>query len=445
MVAVIGILILVCCACNQPSSSEARATMPPNELPATELPSFATVIVDFSASFAPLSQIDRLALKETARAIADLAVQDWAPPTTVVWRKIGTASITQRPLCDVIEYKRSIIGAVGSAENLRTQLDGCAESIIRASREKPSQEPYTDISGGIMMSVQNWNAMSGRKVLIILSDFLEDLPKTATPVPLTLQGEAVLLLYRPGTTETEDTAPFLERIANWQARLLASGARSVAILPIFWTTADTVKQALTQKPDTGTSVALVSDLVPENGSPLVLKHAITTLSAALAKQAAEWPSPVTAGWFATARPAWRTSAVAPVVYTPRLVHRANELNSINGFREALEETGLALQQRQAVGRGDVDGALRLITNSDAAAKKYLVLLSDFSASAPKILNTSIRGEHVVMVYRATNSTDGSQFFDRLAKWQEYFKNTGATRVCAVDITTLTESVVNSCL
>lgn len=438
-------LLVTSGGCGREEATRSQQGHPETTAATIELPSFGTVIVDFSASFAPLSQSDRLALKETARALADLAVQVWSPPTTIVWRKIGAASAMPPPMCDVLEFNRSIIGAAGSADRLRSQLDACAESVISASRKSATQEPYTDISGGIMMAVENWKGISGHKVLIVLSDFLEDLPKGAAPVNLKLNGESVLLLHRPGVTDAQGPSPYLERVVKWQQQLLASGAKSVAALPIFWTTAETIKQTLTQKPDKGTSIALINDLAPDSTLSPVMKRTITTLASALAKQATAWAEPVTANWFGTARPAYRTVAVAPLVYTPRLVRRANELNTAGSFKDALEETGWALQSRQAVGNGDVDGALKLITNGYGGTNQYLILISEFNEPAPSLADLSLRGKRMLLVYRSRNAKSGSQFFDRLHQWQEFFRSIGAIRVCALDIMTLTESAVHRCL
>ena len=441
----ISTLLLADCGCNQAATTAAQRKEVKTNASAEDLPSFATVIVDFSASFAPLSQIDRLALKETGRALADLAVQDWPPPTTIVWRKIGTASATSAPFCDVLEFNRSIIGAATSVDRLRAQLDACAESVVSASRAAGTQEPYTDISDGIMMAVQNWAGMRGKKALIILSDFLEDLPKGKRATPIQLQGESVLLVHRPGTTEASDPATYLNRISNWKSRLEASGAQSVAILPAFRATLHTIEQAFMQQPVTGTSISLVTDLAPPMSDQRVVNRAVTTLSRAIASRASEWSAPVTAGWFATAQPAWRTTAIAPVVYTPRLARRANELNSTDVFAKAIEEMGLALHQRQNIGNGDIDGTLRLISNSDSASARYLVLLSDFANQPPSTAKSSLGGNRILLVYRATAAIDGAQFFDRLARWQEYFKASGVTQVCALDVATLTDSAIGDCL
>jgi hypothetical protein len=404
-------------------------------------PSFATILVDYSASFAPLTQTDRLALKETARALADLAVQEWNPPTTVVWRKIGTSSISPPLLCDILEYKRSIVGAASAAERLRDQLSTCAETVVRNSGTQ--QEPYTDISSAIMMAAQNWRSINGRKAIIILSDGQEDLPKGQQPTSLRLHGETIVLLHRPGTSEAADPIAYLERITAWKARLIAAGARQVAILPAFRATLPTVEQALTDQPDNGTSISLLNDLTPANDA--VTKHAIATLAAAIANRATSYPAPVRAGWFGIARPAWRTAAVAPVVFMPRLVRRPNEHNTANDFKTALEEPGFALLKRQDVGNGDIDGALRLIMNSETASRRYLIVLSSLSDVAPTQHNPSLLGATVLLVYQPSKQTDGATFFQRLDDWQGYFRRAGVAQVCALDLATLTEATIASCL
>jgi hypothetical protein len=439
------IVLLAGTACNHTPKTTDRTNQNQDSAAGAEPGSYATVVVDFSASIAPLTQADRLALKETARALADLTTQDWPPPTTIVWRKIGAASTTLTPLCETLEYKRSIVGAANTAEGVHAKLQTCAESVVLESRAPGAQEPFTDIVGGIMMAAQNWAPMHGKKTLIIFSDFLEDLPKASHPIHLELHGEAVLLLHRPGTTEGDDTLAYLSRIKMWKERLLAAGAQSVATLPTFRATFDNVEQAVTQQSAKGTTIALINDLVPSAPDQTTASRAVTTLAAALAKASSSWAAPVNAGWFAARRPAWRTIAVAPVVYTPRIARRANELNTTETFRIALEEMGIALQKQNDGGRGDIDGALRLITDSETAPSRYLVLLSDFLTPPPGVADTPLRGEQVLLVYRAGTTPDGAGFFDRLRKWQQYFKSTGAVSVCALDITTITESAINTCM
>jgi hypothetical protein len=441
------VLAFLACAlgCNRAAPAASTSRESKSNADSASEPSFVTVIVDFSASFAPLTQADRVALKETARGLAELAIQEWNPPTTIVWRKIGAESTNAAPLCDTIEYNRKVLGAMNAADGLRGTLDKCVETVINASRVRGSPEPYTDIGDAMMLASQNWAALPGRKTLVILSDFLEDLPKGRLPTSVLLHGEHILMLHRPGTTETSDSAVYLTRIGDWKRRMLAAGAGSVVALPIFRTTIYEVQNSLSENLRRGTSVLLVTDLgASDNDGPLT-KRAIGIVSKAVADLAGNWPAPVTATWFGATRPAWHTKSVAPVVFVPRLAQRSDEVNTADKFKTQLEEWGLALQQQSEVGDGDIDGVLRLVNDDKLDPSRFLILLSKFNFDPPPASNPAMNREQVVIVYTPPHSGKGGDFFRRISEWEQYFKKSGATNVCSLDLGTLTESTIEMCL
>src|SRR4051812_24675255 len=59
----------------------------------------ATVLLDFSLSFAPYSDTDRRAVDRIRAAIEDLTLHSWEPPVTTIWYGIGTQSLFAPPLC----------------------------------------------------------------------------------------------------------------------------------------------------------------------------------------------------------------------------------------------------------------------------------------------------------------------------------------------------------
>lgn len=430
----LSILALVLLGCT-------RATAPPPEHVEPEHSTFATILVDFSASFAPLTQTDRLALREVARALADLAVQVWSPPTVIVWRKIGGERAAPLPLCAVLEYQRRIVGAASALDRLRQELSTCVEAVVRDSRTK--QEPYTDISGGVMMASESWANIPASKFIVVLSDGKEDLPNGTQGTNLRLRGETVLILHRPGNTETAEPAAYIERLAALRERLLAAGARKVALLPTFRAALPTLEQALTGQPGSGTSIGFVLD-IGSTDEPHI-KRAVSTVAAAVARRALTYPEPVVAGWFASARPAWRTFAVAPIVFTPRLVRRADENNDVSAFKTAIEEPGLALLQRQHPGSGDIDGSLRLITSGETATSRHIVLFSNFGHQPPSHGTTFLHGTNILMVYQPTERGQTAELMIRLAEWRGYFQRSGAATICALDLGTITESTITTCL
>ena len=405
---------------------------------------FVTFILDFSASFAPLTQGDRIALRETSHAVSDLAVQDWSPPTTIVWRKIGSESTSAKPLCETLEYSRKLIGAVNAAQALRSGLETCVETVVRESQSKGSPEPYTDIGDAIMLASQNWAHLEGRKIIVVLSDFLEDLPKGKVATDISLHGDQVVLLHRPGSTEVSDPADYLQRIDAWKRRLRTAGAGSSVALPVFRATAYSVTGALGKQPSGGTSVMLVNDL-PVSSGPLSKGSAISELSSAIAKQASSWPAPVVATWFGATKPAWHAKSIAPVVYVPRLAQRTEEVNTTDKFRLQIDEWGHALQQKPDVGNGDLDGTLRLISQGDETPNRVLVILSEFNFDPPRKSNAAVAGTRVLIAYSTSDARSGANFFQRIAKWEQYFKSSGTSSVCTLDLNSLTESTVTMCL
>lgn len=121
------------------------------------------------------------------------------------------------------------------------------------------------------------------------------------------------------------------------------------------------------------------------------------------------------------------------------------MNTTDKFKLQLEEWGHTLQQRADVGNGDIDGVLRLISDGESTPNRLLVLLSEFTYDPPPKPNPTISGERVVIGYSANNAQNGANFFQRLRRWEQYFKQSGATNVCALDLNSVTESTLSMCL
>src|SRR5258708_15159211 len=161
--------------------------------------SSVVVLVDFSKSFVPLSQDER-ALREVSGATAELAQREWQPPVAVLWSRIQTASLVASPLCGPFQFQQSLIKRDDEdPAQIAQKLEDCTKSTVRASTVSVEQAPYTDISGAIALAAEQGESIVGSKYLIIISDFIEDLPPGKRPITLRLNGERVLLLHRTGT------------------------------------------------------------------------------------------------------------------------------------------------------------------------------------------------------------------------------------------------------
>src|SRR2546429_6761314 len=78
-------------------------------------------------------------------------------------------------------------------------LQACTKTVVRASTAGSERSAYTDISGAVALAAEQGQSVLGPKYIVIVSDFIEDLPPGKRPIRLQLNGERILLLHRPGT------------------------------------------------------------------------------------------------------------------------------------------------------------------------------------------------------------------------------------------------------
>ncbi len=209
------------------------------------------ILVDMSASFAPLTPQDKVALESAAEAALRFSSEEtegWQQPVKFFWSVIGSASMRQQPPCgSAIEF-RTIIGprrpsgTIRSADNLRTWFQAC---VLRFMGGAVPVQRYTDISGAIALAAEVDRPITGLKVLFVLSDFLEDLPHGDTPSTFVLSGEHVVLLYRPDLRSGQSGDQVFARVQAWERKLRAAGASHVCRLPVQGITAGSIESCLT--------------------------------------------------------------------------------------------------------------------------------------------------------------------------------------------------------
>jgi hypothetical protein len=451
-------LLLTSCRGNEAANSGSGHS-PEFAAASQDTPSFGTVLVDFSASFAPLTQVDRLALNESAGALTDVTVKDWSPPVTIMWNRIGANSTASRPLCGPFEFNRRLVSRSGDLsgdpEKLRHDLKQCVETVVKLSRlPKRELEQYTDLAGAISTASENWASVQGTKGLVILSDFLGDYKKGTRVAEMRLHGERIVMLHRIGNMDEPDVTTYLARITGFRNELLRSGAKTVVLLPTFRATKDTIRQALNDEATSpGVTISILDDLhiSEKDGS---INNLVDTLADSIAKRALEWPPPVVLTWFAAGVDGLHTDcSLPPVEFTPHLVKRtdadsAASTSSPDGFRTGIKEVGnLAL--RRANGNGDLIGALKLISEGETNLSSFrvTVILSDLSRTPPDLDASAIHlnRDHVIIIYRPSASFDSATFQDHLRAWQSYLQRAGSPRVCAMNLATITPSNMQLCL
>jgi hypothetical protein len=189
------------------------------------------ILVDLSATWhnAVQDQRNSAVLVELGHGVAG-ASEEMEPPINVQVRAIGSASLEREPLCNVTFQPR-----------LTRQKDGPANEVSRRqqlesylARDCPSHvlagppENQTEITSAIESIAAQPAAGARRRVMVLVSDFLED---TAAPVSLDadIRGFDVLMLYRPVQEDQVRPADMRARVLEWEQALSARGARVTKI------------------------------------------------------------------------------------------------------------------------------------------------------------------------------------------------------------------------
>jgi len=405
------------------------------------------VLVDFSQSFAPLSPQDERALREVSWASAKLAQQEWESPVAVLWSRIQTASLTSTPLCVPFAYQELLIKRdnEGSA-NIGQKLEECTRSTVRSSRDPSQQTPNTDISGAIELAAEQAESVLGAKYLIIISDFMEDLPRGKRPVKYQLHGEHVLLLHRSGTDRTPmEMIDHLERIRRWTHDILRAGASSVVDLPLSSVTAQRVMRALGAKSKTGTDVVVLQGL-PDTARPENLKMIAT----AVGKAALDWPSPLTLAWAdmrAEPNPPWQ---MPPLELISQLVKTPDGSSSMQDFLSHLNECAEGMQ-RFYPGAANADIAASIsyyVSAGTLDAQHIFLIISSFPdlPQAVRDLAVDLTGVKVVMLPAPNreDASDESAYTNRVTQWQRWLDQRHA-HVCRIPFNGLTNGSLLGCM
>jgi len=402
------------------------------------------VLVDFSRSFTPLGGADERALNAVTAALAEFTSRS-SPPVTFYWSRIETHSVLSERLCKPTRVDPKLIRSEGELDKtgLRTALAACAESIVKASAEATQRSQYTDIRGALALANEDTNGRASERVFVVFSDFLEDLPPGDKRAEYSLNGSRVLLLHRSGSDSRETTAEgHLALMAKWVAEVREKGATEVITMPVFGATEHRVGQSLTPRAKpAGTAVSVIVDTLYSSAESL------RTIANALSRIAQNWIPPVTVTWFAVEDSARLARPMPPVEYAEQLVKKPGVLSTRAEFAAKLEECALGTARwRRSQGTADISGAINLQQEAGQfEAQGILVVVSDLQR--PGVLSVKLAGSKVVMI-SAPNATDGGdeqQYFRRLHRWEQMFRDAGAGSVCRVQLRNLTPGSLTDCL
>jgi hypothetical protein len=185
------------------------------------------VLVDLSATWHNTENADRNSrvLRELGEGLAALTADAWEPPTMVQHRIIGKASLEREPVC-YLRYLPSIVplrdanpDVLRNSRDLRQYLgDHCPGFLLSRRPERA-----TEISAAIV-SIASLPPTNARRIIVIVSDFLEEAISPPSLNGSSLQGNFVLLLYRPLITDQLRPEEMAQRVNRWKERLSHLGA-----------------------------------------------------------------------------------------------------------------------------------------------------------------------------------------------------------------------------
>ena len=209
------------------------------------------VLVDYSKSFAPLGPEDRPALQAVTQIVRKLANERLEQPVKILWSIIGNESL--RPLQPCGPAKSFTLKLTGrtsgtgdqeliSQPELKDWLETCTDAV--ASLSQNNVQEFTDISGAVAFAAANGESVQTDRLLVIFSDFIEDLPPKHTATPFTLHGERVMMLWRPGSQDHQAPSAMMHRLEDWRARFTAAGAKATCTRPVLGLSADDVPPCL---------------------------------------------------------------------------------------------------------------------------------------------------------------------------------------------------------
>lgn len=427
------------------------------------------VLVDFSKSFA-VSRIqngkmvyglrpeDRRALNAVGGAVAELSSRSWTPPLKTLWTQIQTASITDKPLCAPLETVQKLVkpaGSIGTREEIEQVLTKCTNDVIEASKDERRLSAYTDISGAIATAADASSPDAAERVLIILSDFNEELVPGSQQARFTLKGERVVLIHRPGTDEPNNIGGYLARINDWKNKLLQCGASAVVAMPVFAVSESRLRGALRPKDfQLGTDLTVVADFKNDLSQTLGSKPGqdglLVQIGQTLSDISRDWPPPVTTLWMAIGESGFESKTLPPVEFGPSLIKKEHALNTVEEFARATEELARTLpNQSKNTAASDISGSLALASAVEPSAQLHVVIvISDFVDNGPQPPAAfNLNGSRVVMICASSNldRPDPNSFFQRRQAWEKRFLDSGASSVNQIPLMSFTPSDLRSAL
>jgi hypothetical protein len=215
--------------------------------------SAVAVMMDFSATFAPYDAQDEQAIHEIGRTIFEAARSGYLQqPVKVQWAAFGDQGLLPLAPCGppvvfsqrLTPQKQKDIQEKTRSDDFAKWLGECAP-VIKALSHSPQQ--YTDVSGALAFAASATREARSKRLLILYSDLLEDLPRDRSRSTFDLSGDDVLIVWRPGLDDRKQPSEVQKRVAAASALYKERGATRVCETAAQTITSGDVLSCLTTK------------------------------------------------------------------------------------------------------------------------------------------------------------------------------------------------------
>ena len=212
------------------------------------------IMLDFSKTFAPYSEVDEMAVKEIGKSIIGAVRQGWLQqPVKIEWAAFGDQGlIPVLPCGPPIVFAQKLTGGRRATpearlstniEDLASSFEQCAKAVKALS---VSAQQYPDVSGALAFAEKAVAEAKMRKVIIVYSDLREDLPAGRAPSTYDLSGNNVFLIWRPGLDDRDQPTDTQQRIREAVRLFQERGSVRVCDAPVQVVTSGDILGCLTK-------------------------------------------------------------------------------------------------------------------------------------------------------------------------------------------------------
>src|SRR4051812_28575504 len=215
--------------------------------------SAVAVMMDFSATFAPYDEQDEQAIHQIGRTIFEGTRSGYLQqPVKVQWAAFGDQGLLPTGPCGppvvftqrLTPTKKKDIQEKTRGEEFSNWLGECPAAVKALSH---STQRYTDVSGALAFAASATREARSRRLVILYSDLLEDLPRDRSRSTFKLDGDDLLIVWRPGLDDRKQPAEVQKRVAAAAALYKYLGASRVCDTTAQTITTGDVLSCLTAK------------------------------------------------------------------------------------------------------------------------------------------------------------------------------------------------------